>query len=142
MWIHIPNGFLTVDRFLTGGRFSTSMLRFGNYMMHDRHPTVVVSTHLIPMARHRCRLILLDLLHTHSLRLGVSVSPRGMVATAYASQNIRVHQHILALFLSISLSHDRPRLHYARQSCVPYVPLPLRLFNLLSWPELQHLRFR
>ncbi|KAK2004965.1 DHHC zinc finger domain-containing protein [Colletotrichum falcatum] len=42
MWIHIPNGFLAVDRLLTGGRFSTSMMRFGNYMMHDRHPTVVI----------------------------------------------------------------------------------------------------
>ncbi|KAK2031440.1 DHHC zinc finger domain-containing protein [Colletotrichum zoysiae] len=42
MWIHIPNGFLAVDRLLTGGRFSTSMMRFGNYMMYDRHPTVVI----------------------------------------------------------------------------------------------------
>ncbi|KAK1989094.1 LOW QUALITY PROTEIN: DHHC zinc finger domain-containing protein [Colletotrichum cereale] len=39
---HIPNGFLAVDRLLTGGRFSTSMMRFGNYMMYDRHPTVVI----------------------------------------------------------------------------------------------------
>ncbi|KAK2766455.1 palmitoyltransferase swf1 [Colletotrichum kahawae] len=42
MRIHVPNGFLAIDRLLTGGRFSSSMLRFGNFMMNDRHPTVVI----------------------------------------------------------------------------------------------------
>ncbi|OLN85100.1 Palmitoyltransferase SWF1 [Colletotrichum chlorophyti] len=42
MWIHIPNGFLAVDRLLTGGRFSASLLRFGKYLVNDRHPTVVI----------------------------------------------------------------------------------------------------
>lgn len=42
VWIHIPNAGIAVDNMITGGRLFRSLSRFGNSMMHDRHPTVVV----------------------------------------------------------------------------------------------------
>ncbi|KND88158.1 Palmitoyltransferase SWF1 [Tolypocladium ophioglossoides CBS 100239] len=42
MWIHTPNAALALDSRLTAGRLSRSLSRFGDYIMHDRHPTVVV----------------------------------------------------------------------------------------------------
>ncbi|CAI4219461.1 unnamed protein product [Parascedosporium putredinis] len=40
--VHIPNATLALDNRLTGGRLSTSLLRFGSFMMNDRHPTVLI----------------------------------------------------------------------------------------------------
>lgn len=42
LWIILPNSLLTLDRKITSGRLSSSMRRFGNYMMYDRHPTVLI----------------------------------------------------------------------------------------------------
>ncbi|OAQ82246.1 DHHC zinc finger protein [Purpureocillium lilacinum] len=42
VWIHIPNAGIAVDNMITGGRLFRSLSRFGNFMMHDRHPTVVI----------------------------------------------------------------------------------------------------
>ncbi|KAH6682354.1 DHHC zinc finger protein [Plectosphaerella plurivora] len=42
LFIKIPNGIVALDNMLTGGRVTGSMSRFGNYIMHDRHPTVVI----------------------------------------------------------------------------------------------------
>lgn len=42
LWISLPNSLLTLDRKITSGRLSSSMRRFGNYMMYDRHPTVLI----------------------------------------------------------------------------------------------------
>ncbi|KAL8337614.1 hypothetical protein RB598_006492 [Gaeumannomyces tritici] len=42
IWVHLPNAVLAVDRKLTGGRFTESLVRFGRFMMHDRHPTVMI----------------------------------------------------------------------------------------------------
>ncbi|CAK7563592.1 MAG: palmitoyltransferase swf1 [Sporothrix epigloea] len=47
-WLHsffvvrVPGAVLAVDKRLTGGRCTTSLQRFGNYMMNDKHPTVVI----------------------------------------------------------------------------------------------------
>ncbi|KAF5025582.1 hypothetical protein F66182_2326 [Fusarium sp. NRRL 66182] len=42
IWIHIPNAVMAVDQFITGGRASSCLSRFGTYMLHDRHWTVVI----------------------------------------------------------------------------------------------------
>lgn len=38
----LPNQILALDQKLTSGRLSSSLTRFGNYMMYDRHPTVMI----------------------------------------------------------------------------------------------------
>lgn len=42
IWIYIPNGVLALDQRLTSGKLTSSIARFGNYIMYDRHPTVLV----------------------------------------------------------------------------------------------------
>ncbi|KAG9256900.1 DHHC palmitoyltransferase-domain-containing protein [Emericellopsis atlantica] len=42
IWVHTPNVLLKIDQRVTAGRLSTSCASFGNYMMYDRHPTVVI----------------------------------------------------------------------------------------------------
>lgn len=41
IWVQIPSAVLLVDEVITGGRVSRYLRRFGNFMMHDRHWTVV-----------------------------------------------------------------------------------------------------
>ncbi|KAF4979315.1 hypothetical protein FZEAL_4456 [Fusarium zealandicum] len=42
IWIHIPKAVLAIDQLLTGGRVWRYLSRFGNYMLHERHWTVVI----------------------------------------------------------------------------------------------------
>ncbi|KAG5981554.1 hypothetical protein E4U55_002835 [Claviceps digitariae] len=42
IWIHIPNTLLSIDNRLTSGRLSSSVSRFGHFLMHDRHPSIVI----------------------------------------------------------------------------------------------------
>ncbi|KAJ3528265.1 hypothetical protein NM208_g10280 [Fusarium decemcellulare] len=42
IWVHIPKAVLATDQLLTGGRVSSYLWRFGNYMLHERHWTVVI----------------------------------------------------------------------------------------------------
>ncbi|KAG8423567.1 palmitoyltransferase swf1 [Metarhizium acridum] len=42
IWIHIPNLLLSVDNRLTSGRITRSLSRFGHFIMHERHPAVVI----------------------------------------------------------------------------------------------------
>ncbi|AEO63970.1 uncharacterized protein THITE_2043159 [Thermothielavioides terrestris NRRL 8126] len=42
LWVHLPNGILSLDQRLSGGRVTTSCVRFANFMMYDRHPTVLI----------------------------------------------------------------------------------------------------
>ncbi|KAG5951082.1 hypothetical protein E4U53_003817 [Claviceps sorghi] len=42
IWIHIPNTLLSIDNKLTSGRLSSSVSRFGHFLMHDRHPSIVI----------------------------------------------------------------------------------------------------
>lgn len=42
IWVYIPNGVLGLDRLVTGGRLTSSLSRFGNYMLYDKHPTILV----------------------------------------------------------------------------------------------------
>ncbi|KAG7286021.1 hypothetical protein NEMBOFW57_008319 [Staphylotrichum longicolle] len=42
LWVHLPNGLTSLDQRLSGGRITTSCTRFFNYMMYDRHPTVLI----------------------------------------------------------------------------------------------------
>ncbi|KAI0887785.1 zf-DHHC-domain-containing protein [Annulohypoxylon maeteangense] len=42
IWVYVPNAVLAVDQRLTSGRLSTSLGRFGRYIMYDRHPTVLI----------------------------------------------------------------------------------------------------
>ncbi|KJR85316.1 DHHC zinc finger domain protein [Sporothrix schenckii 1099-18] len=39
---NLPGGVLAVDRAVTGGRFTSSLKRFGHFMMNDKHPTVLI----------------------------------------------------------------------------------------------------
>lgn len=38
----MPNFFASLDRILTGGRLGVLLGRFGEYMLYDRHPTVLI----------------------------------------------------------------------------------------------------
>ena len=38
----MPNAILAIDRRATGGRFTASLVRFGDFMMNDKHPTVLI----------------------------------------------------------------------------------------------------
>ncbi|KAI1077220.1 zf-DHHC-domain-containing protein [Whalleya microplaca] len=42
IWVSIPGAILALDERLTGGRLTSSLGRFGGYMMYDRHPTILV----------------------------------------------------------------------------------------------------
>jgi palmitoyltransferase len=42
IWVQLPNGLTSLDQRLSEGRISTSCIRFGNYIMYDRHPSVLV----------------------------------------------------------------------------------------------------
>ncbi|EAA26840.1 zf-DHHC-domain-containing protein [Neurospora crassa] len=42
IWIHLPNGILTVDRTLTNGRLTTSLTRLGRHLWYDQHPTILI----------------------------------------------------------------------------------------------------
>lgn len=42
IWVYIPNAILALDQRLTSGRLTTALARFGNYIMYDRHPTVLI----------------------------------------------------------------------------------------------------
>ncbi|KAK4172773.1 putative palmitoyltransferase [Triangularia setosa] len=42
IWVHFPNLLKSVDRRITGGRIAPACTRFGNYMMYDRHPSVLI----------------------------------------------------------------------------------------------------
>ncbi|KAK4128081.1 zf-DHHC-domain-containing protein [Parathielavia appendiculata] len=42
IWVHLPNGAVSLDERLTGRRVTSSCTRFFNYMMYDRHPTVLI----------------------------------------------------------------------------------------------------
>ncbi|KAK4190894.1 putative palmitoyltransferase [Podospora australis] len=42
IWVHLPKTLRGIDSRLTGGRISVSCARFGNYMLYDRHPTVLI----------------------------------------------------------------------------------------------------
>ncbi|KAH9907207.1 DHHC palmitoyltransferase-domain-containing protein [Xylariomycetidae sp. FL2044] len=42
LWVHIPNGIIGLDERLTGGRATSGLGRFGNFIMFGRHPTVLI----------------------------------------------------------------------------------------------------
>ncbi|OTB09325.1 hypothetical protein M426DRAFT_315893 [Hypoxylon sp. CI-4A] len=42
IWVYLPNAILALDQRLTSGRLTTSLKRFGTYIMYDRHPTVLI----------------------------------------------------------------------------------------------------
>lgn len=42
LMVHIPNILMGLDRRLTGGRITRSAVQLYNYLMHDRHPVVMV----------------------------------------------------------------------------------------------------
>lgn len=57
IWVHLPNSVLALDRRLTGGRCTESLVRFGRFMMHDRHPTVMVRVFLLSSILNLIRLV-------------------------------------------------------------------------------------
>lgn len=42
IWVSIPSAILAIDQRLTSGRLTTSLGRFGTYVMYGRHPTVLI----------------------------------------------------------------------------------------------------
>ncbi|KAL2128626.1 hypothetical protein VTI74DRAFT_8927 [Chaetomium olivicolor] len=42
LWIHLPNAIVSVDQRLSNGRVTSSCKRFGNYILYDRHPTILI----------------------------------------------------------------------------------------------------
>ncbi|KAF4595871.1 DHHC zinc finger membrane protein [Ophiocordyceps camponoti-floridani] len=42
LWIHVPAALSALDDRLTSGRLTRWLLSFGSFMLHDRHPTVVI----------------------------------------------------------------------------------------------------
>lgn len=43
LWIHIPKALVSLDQRLTSGKVTGAFAKGFDVMMHDRHPTVVVS---------------------------------------------------------------------------------------------------
>ncbi|KAB5542947.1 DHHC zinc finger domain-containing protein [Coniochaeta sp. 2T2.1] len=42
IWIHLPNLFSAIDQRLTGGRITRYTSRTFNYLMYDKHPTILI----------------------------------------------------------------------------------------------------
>ncbi|PNH33993.1 hypothetical protein VD0002_g779 [Verticillium dahliae] len=42
LFVRVPDGLVALDRIVTSGRLSRSLSRFGNHIMYDRHPTIVM----------------------------------------------------------------------------------------------------
>ncbi|KAK3941459.1 zf-DHHC-domain-containing protein [Diplogelasinospora grovesii] len=42
IWVYFPNALYSVDLRLTSGKVTSSCSRFGNFIMHDKHPTVLI----------------------------------------------------------------------------------------------------
>ncbi|KAK0641284.1 DHHC palmitoyltransferase-domain-containing protein [Cercophora newfieldiana] len=42
IWVKLPNSVLAVDQKLTSGRVTSSCSRMGNFIMYERHPTVLI----------------------------------------------------------------------------------------------------
>ncbi|KAK0617458.1 DHHC palmitoyltransferase-domain-containing protein [Immersiella caudata] len=42
IWVKLPAGVLALDQRLTSGRVTSSCSRLGNFIMYDRHPTVLI----------------------------------------------------------------------------------------------------
>ncbi|ROT34882.1 DHHC zinc finger domain-containing protein [Sodiomyces alkalinus F11] len=42
VFLHIPHGLVALDEVVTGRRLTRSLARFIDYMIHDRHPTIVI----------------------------------------------------------------------------------------------------
>ncbi|KAF7502819.1 hypothetical protein GJ744_005032 [Endocarpon pusillum] len=42
IWFHIPNGLAVIDRYLTRGRVGMNLRRTGHYLMHEKHPIVLI----------------------------------------------------------------------------------------------------
>ncbi|PHH75206.1 hypothetical protein CDD80_2536 [Ophiocordyceps camponoti-rufipedis] len=42
LWIHVPAALCALDDRLTSGRLTRWLLSFGSFMLHDRHPTIVI----------------------------------------------------------------------------------------------------
>ncbi|KAK4238011.1 DHHC palmitoyltransferase-domain-containing protein [Achaetomium macrosporum] len=42
IWVLIPNGAASLDQRISGGKIFTSCSRLGNYLMYDRHPTILI----------------------------------------------------------------------------------------------------
>jgi len=74
--VHIPNAILALDKLLTGGRLTSGLYRCGNFMVYDRHPTVLVSA--TPCILHSSRRLTRspDILLPPPLRLRISLPPR------------------------------------------------------------------
>ena len=52
LWVYLPNGLYALDQLLTSGRVTLSCLRFGNYIMYDKHPTILVCLSLFTSPPH------------------------------------------------------------------------------------------
>ncbi|KAJ4306002.1 palmitoyltransferase swf1 [Collariella sp. IMI 366227] len=42
LWVHLPNAIVALDQRISNGRITTSCTRFGNYILYDRHPTILI----------------------------------------------------------------------------------------------------
>ncbi|KAH7312353.1 DHHC palmitoyltransferase-domain-containing protein [Stachybotrys elegans] len=42
IWVHFPNAVIAADERLSSGKITRSLSRLGRFLMHDRHPTIVI----------------------------------------------------------------------------------------------------
>ncbi|TPX18822.1 uncharacterized protein E0L32_011501 [Thyridium curvatum] len=42
IWVYIPRAVMDLDQKLTSGRLTSSLSRFGTFIMYDKHPTVLI----------------------------------------------------------------------------------------------------
>ena len=73
IWIHIPNGLAAVDKYVTDGRLGSSLSRTGHYLMHEKHPIVLVCA-AFDFLGSSC----LPVFHTRDFALPFSVSRVGI----------------------------------------------------------------
>ncbi|KAK5653312.1 hypothetical protein OQA88_9003 [Cercophora sp. LCS_1] len=76
IWVIFPNGILSLDRRLTSGKLTEACTRFGRFILHDRHPTILVRNPLLnyhPQAIHSQKLTYIPQIFFIVLLLGGEV---------------------------------------------------------------------
>jgi len=163
LWIHIPQALRTVDKLLTKGRLSTFISTVAHTLWHDKHPVVVVREFLFSLdsftwlessglnhpiisiqdltlcTSSDVSLTLIDLFHSPSFHLRVSVPPFCMAFAQHITQDHSCHPCSSTLSVPLRCNLHRSWYYHAHESRLSYDPLPIRFYNLPSGPCMPHM---
>lgn len=136
--IHIPKLFFRVDLLLTNGRITSGGSRLGNYLMHEKHPAVIVCS--IGLLKPCRTTNLPDLLsrpyhrERFSLCTGCMVKPPHKTTPTYTAPDTST----LSFYLSLRPS-QHPNPHYKFKPCGTNAILHIRPHIILPRPPLPDL---